>query len=201
MVKVPIYVTGDKTVNRVRTRALLGLGLALQTAAAAAWMQWYTQDASYAPVPRMWFYQNIPEVPTFGPGHPWQGHYLAPLHGWGGPQFWQYQSVPLGTTTLWSSTMRTGGLYVQQNETPTGYVIHAYTGRPGAPAVDISAQGGFLTIRSHSMADAGGGGVPMQMQRDGWTAQWISLPGDANVAAMRIQRGDGVVGIFIPRGL
>ena len=198
--KVPIDLTGDKTVNRSQTTALLGLGvgLALQTAPAAAWWQWYSQDMPYGPVPGMWFYQNIPEAPGFGPGQPWLWNYPAPPAGQSGAQFWQYQSTPYGPTTLWSSAMPTTGLHVEQNETPAGYLIRVLTGQPGAPTVDIGVQGGFLTIRSRSLTSAGGNA--MQMHQSGWATQSISLPAGANVAAMQMQRGDGVVEIFIPRG-
>jgi hypothetical protein len=40
----------------------------------------------------------------------------------------------------------------------------------------------------------------MQMRQSGWMIHSILLPVDANVAAMQMQRGDGVVEIFIPRG-
>lgn len=175
----------------------LGLGLALQTTPAAAWWQWYSQDIPYGPGPGMWFYQNIPQVPMFWPGQPWLWNYLAHPAGQSGAQFWQYQSNPYGPTTMWSSTMPTTGLFVEQNETPAGYLIRVRTGQPGAPNVDIGVQGGFLTIRSHSMTSAGANA--MQMQQSGWSTQSITLPADANIAAMQIQRGDGVTEIFIPR--
>jgi hypothetical protein len=94
--------------------------------------------------------------------------------------------------------MPTGGLYVLQNEVPAGYQIRVRTGQPGLPAVDISVQGGVLMIRSRSSAV--GGGNAMQTQQSGWSIHSIFLPADANVAAMQMQRGDGVVEIFIPRG-
>jgi HSP20 family molecular chaperone IbpA len=91
-----------------------------------------------------------------------------------------------------------GGLYVQQNEVPAGYQIRVHTGQMGLPVVDISVQGNLLVIRSQSSTT--GGGNAMQMNQSGWSNQSISLPADANVAAMQMQRGNGVVEIFIPRG-
>jgi hypothetical protein len=73
-----------------------------------------------------------------------------------------------------------------------------HTGQPGLPVVDISVQGSLLVIRSQSSTT--GGGNPMQMNQSGWSNQSISLPADANIAAMQMQRGNGVVEIFIPRG-
>jgi hypothetical protein len=177
----------------------LGLGLVFQVAPATAWWQWYSQDIPYGPTTGMWSYQTMPGAPGFWPGQSWLWNYPAPLAGLGGPQFWQYSTLPYGSTNLWSSAMPTGGLYVQQNEIPTGYQIRIYTGQPGTPVVDIGVQGGFLTVRSHSTTSAPSG-TAMQMQQAGWSTQSISLPADANVAAMQMQRGDGVVEIFIPRG-
>ena len=200
MVKVPINLIGNKTVNKARTTALLGLGLglAIQSASATAWTQWYSQGMPYAPAPNIWFYQYIPTAPAFGPAQPWRWLYQTPTADPGGLQFWQFQSTPYQPTTIWSSTMSASGLYLEQNETPVGYMIRVRTGQNPAPAVDISVQDGFLMIRNRSVTGPGGG-IPLQMRQTSWTTQWISLPEDANVAAMKIKPGAGVVDIFIPR--
>lgn len=184
--------------KKMRTTALLGLGLALQAAPAAAWWQRYSQSIPYGPVTGMGPYPTNPGVPYYGPNLSALWDFLAPLAGRGGPQFWQYPTMAYGPTALWSSAVPTGGLYVQQNEVPAGYQIRVHTGQPGLPAVDISVQGGVLMIRSRSFAV--GGGNAMQTQQSGWSIHSIFLPADANVAAMQMQRGDGVVEIFIPRG-
>jgi hypothetical protein len=186
-----------------RATALLGLslGFTLQAAPANAWWQWYSHEIPYGSVPGLWHYQTYPAtpwVPELWPGQAWLWNQLAPLAGLWGPQLWQYPTLRYGPTTMWSSTMPTTGLYVQQNETPAGYQIRVHTGEPGVPAVDIGVQGGFLTIRSHPATKAAGG--MLSMQQAGWATQSISLPADANVAAMQIQRCDGLVEIFIPRG-
>ena len=185
--------------NLSRATALFGLslGLTFQAAPAHAWWQWYSQEIPYGPVPGMWHYQTTPWTPELWPGQAWLWNQLAPLAGRGGPQFWQYQTGPFGPAP-WTYGMPTTGLFVQQNQTPAGYQIRVHTGEPGAPTVDIGVQGGFLTIRSHSATNAGGG--MMSMQQAGWATQSISLPADANIAAMQIQRSDGLVEIFIPRG-
>ena len=194
---------GETNVNRSRATLLgLGLGLALQTAPATAWWQWYSHNIPYGPAPGMWFYQafpGYPGVPGLWPGQLWLQEHLLSLANQGGPHFWQYQTPPFGTTTLWSATVPMSGLFVEQSQTPAGYQIRVHTGQSGPPMVDISTQGGFLTMRSHSAGGVGDGG--MQMQQAGWASQSIALPADANVAAMQMQRGDGVVQIFIPRGL
>lgn len=177
----------EQIVNSVRMTFLsaLGLGLAVQAAPAVAWTQWYTQNAPYASVPGMWFYQHIPTGPIFGPGQSWQWNYPAlPVNG---PGFWQYQATPFGSNSLWSASMPTSGLYVEQNETPAGYMIRIRHAPAGLPSIEVDAAGRSLTISSRSMT--------------GWSTQSISLPGDANVAGMQKQTGDGVVVIFIPRGL
>ncbi len=174
----------------------LGLGLALQTPSASAWWHWYAQNIPYGSAPAPWSYPAGPGFPTFGPSQAQLWDFLAPLAGLGGPQFWQYSSPPYGPMTQWSSTMQSGGLSVQQDQTPAGYRIRVFTGQAGAPMPDIGVQGGVLTIRSQSAT--GGNGMPMY--QSGWAMQSIALPADAQVAAMQMQRGDGVVDIFIPRG-
>ena len=197
----PIYRTGDTSVNILRTTVLssLGLGLVLQAAPAGAWWQSYYQSIPYGHAPIPMSYQSMPGVLELWPGQAWLSRSLAPLASPAGPQFWQYPTLPYGPTSMWSSAMTTAGLYVQQNEIPAGYQIRVHTGQLDTPALDIGVQGGFLTIRTRSLTRAGGGnGMPMQQL--GWATQSISLPTDANVAAMQLQQGDGVVEIFIPRG-
>ena len=186
--------------NKLQTTALLGLGLglALQAAPAAAWWQTYSQTIPYGPTTGMAAYPTSPWIPNYGPNLSALWDFLAPLSGLGGPQFWQYPNMAYGPTALWSAAMPMGGLYVQQNEVPAGYQIRVQTGQPGLPVVDISVDGSLLVIRSQSSAI--GGGNAMYMNQSGWSNQSISLPADANVAAMQMQRGNGVVEIFIPRG-
>ena len=178
----------EQIVNSVRMTVLsaFGLGLVVQVAPAAAWTQWYAQNAPYASVPGMWFYQNIPTGPIFGPGQSWQWYYpTLPVNG-GVPRFWQYQATPFGSNSLWSAGVPTSGLYVEQNETPAGYTIRVRHATARVPSIEVDAAGRSLTISSRSMT--------------GWSTQSISLPGDADVAGMQMQPGDGVVMIFIPRG-
>lgn len=184
--------------KRPRTTVLfaLGLGLAIQAAPAAAWMQWYSQHIPYAPMPGMWFYQHIPGIPSFSPGQAWLWQYQLPAAGLGSPQLQQYPYTPSGPTTTWYSTTSTSGITLEQNETPAGYMIRLLTASTGVPAVDITAQGGFLIIRSGSAAGAGG---DMPIRQTGWTTQWISLPVDADIATTRMQQGNGIIEIFIPR--
>jgi hypothetical protein len=188
--------------NLSRASALFGLslGFTLQAAPANAWWQWYSQQIPYGAGPGLWSYQSYqttPWGPELWPGQAWLWNQLAPLASPGGPQFWQYQTIPFGPAP-WTYGMPTTGLFVQQSQTPAGYQIRVYTGEPGAPMVDIGVQGGFLNIRSQSATNAAGGS--MSMHQAGWASQSISLPADANVAAMQIQRSDGLVEIFIPRG-
>ena len=190
--------------NRSRTILVgLGLGLALQTGPATAWWQWYSYNSPYGIPPGMWLYQafpGYPGIPGLWPDQLWLQGYLLSLANQGGPHFWQSHTLPGGKTTMWSATVPMSGLFVEQNQIPAGYQIRVHTGQSGPPMVDISVQGGFLTISSRTGGSVGVGGG-MQMQQAGSASQSIALPADANVAAMQMQRGDGVVEIFIPRGL
>ncbi len=169
------------------------MGLALQTAAPdAAWWDWCSQEAPASPAHWMWYYQTNPGALGLARGRPWSADYLAPPFGQYGTQFWQYQEIP------WSSTRPSAGLFVEQSQSPAGYLIRVRTGQPGTPALDIGVEGGVLMIQSRSMAGASGG-ASMQMQQVGWATQWVSLAFDADVAAMQVQWGDGIVEIFIPR--
>ncbi len=183
--------------SRATAPFALSLGLTLQAAPANAWWQWYSQEIPYGSTPAMWSYRTTPWAPELWPGQAWLWNQLAPLAGQGGPQFWQYQTIPFGPAP-WTYGMPAAGLFVQQSQTPAGYQIRVHTGEPGAPTVDIGVQGGFLTIRRHAATNAADG--MMSMHQAGWATQSISLPADANIAAMQMQRSDGLVEIFIPRG-
>ena len=100
---------------------------------------------------------------------------------------------------MWSSTIPTAGLYVEQSQSPAGYNVRVYSGHPTAEDVTITVEGGALVIRRGSSASSSLSGGSMQTFRTGWSTQLVALPADANVAAMRMQRGNGVLDIFIPR--
>jgi hypothetical protein len=174
----------------------LGIGFAFEANPAAAWMQWYRQDVPFGPAPGFWLYQNIPQGPTLGLPLLW--FYQTPALVQGQPLFWQYQSFPQGLTTMWSSTIPTSGLYVEQFQSPVGYSVRVYTGHPTAEDVGITVEGGALVIRRIPSTETHSRG-PMQAFHSSWSTQFVALPADANIAAMRMQRGNGMVGIFIPR--
>jgi hypothetical protein len=185
-------------VNRLQTTLLgLGLGLALQATPAAAWWQTYSQNIPFGPTTSMGPYPTNPWIPNYGPNLSALRDFLAPLTSLDGPQVWQYPNLSYGPTAMWSGFASMGGLYIEQGEVPAGYQIRVHTGQPGLPAVDISVQGSLLVIRSQTSAS--GGGNAMQMGQSGWSNQSISLPADANVSAMQMERGIGGVQIFIPR--
>ncbi len=169
--------------KRYRIAAAIALGVLIPTASATAWWQWLHQDLPYAPGPGLWLYQNIPQGSAPGQMQPW---------------FWRSQSMPTGPTGIWSSTMPMSSLFVEQSHTPLGYAIRVRTGHPGTQDIDIGLEGHALVIKKRAMAQ-NAPGIPMQMQQSGWSTQWVSLPADANVSALRISRGNGVVEIFVPR--
>ena len=169
--------------KRHRIATAIALGVLFPAASATAWWQWYHQDIPYAPIPGIWFYQNIPQDPRPGQMRPW---------------IWQYQTAPAGQTSMRSSTMPMSSLFVEQSHTPMGYTIRVHTGRPGTQDIEVGLEGHALVIKQREMTQTAPG-MPMQMQQSGWSTQWVSLPADANVAAMRMSRGNGVVEIFVPR--
>ena len=69
-----------------------------------------------------------------------------------------------------------------------------YTGLQGLHEADFDPAGSVRAIRS-----AVDTGMPLQMRQAGRRTQRLSLPADTGLAAMRMQRGDGVVEIFTPR--
>jgi hypothetical protein len=198
---------------RVSALVGLGMGIAFQAAPAAAWMQWYYQDIPQGAVPgfwyfqsipdhptwvqpNFWFYRSIPQAPTFG--GPWSDPYRSPTPGQAQPFFYQYQTFPMGASTMWSSAIPMSRLFVEQSQSPAGYRIRVYSGQPLAGDVNISIEGGALIIRQSSSASTAVGS-PVQTYQSGWSSQLVALPADANVAAMQMQRGNGMVEIFIPR--
>lgn len=203
MVKAQVIDLVIKTMDRKQTRTALSLGFGLAlgwqaTFPAAAWWQAYPESAPRPPVPGARLNQTGPGFPDMTRGQAWTfGNPAAPT-GPGALQFWHYQAMPFGPWYAWSSTMPTTGLSVEQSQSPAGYLIRVRTGRGATPAIDLDVEGGFLKIQSRSMTGTGAAGG-MQMQQVGWSTQWISLAADADVPAMQVQWGDGVVEIFIPR--
>ena len=192
-----------KTMDRKLSSGALSLGFALalglQAASpAAAWWPGYPVNVPHPPAPGAGPNQLRPGVPDMARAQPWAFGYPAAPAGQDAVQFWHYQAMPFGPWYAWSSTMPTSGLYVEQSQSPAGYLIRVRTGQGATPAIDLDVEGGFLKIQSRSFAGAGAG-AGMQMQQAGWSTQWISLAADADVTAMQVQWGDGVVQIFIPR--
>jgi hypothetical protein len=170
-------------VKRYRIATFIALGVLFPAASATAWWQWYHQDIPYAPWSGMWWFQNAPQGVVPGRMQPWS---------------WQYQSVPDGPTSMWSSTTPISSLFVAQSHTPMGYRIRVHTGRPGTQDIEVGLEGHALVIKKREMSHTSPG-TPIQIQQTGWSTQWVSLPADANVTALRITRGNGLVEIFVPR--
>ncbi len=202
MVKAQVVERVMKTMDRKQTRTFLGLGLGLalglQAASPAAWWPGYPANAPRPPAPGAWLNHTGPGVADMARGQPWPLGYPATPTGQGVVQFWNYHAMPFGPWSAWSTIMPTSGLYVEQRQSPAGYLIRVRTGRGATPAIDLNVEGGVLKIQSRSMTGAGAGG-DLQMQQTGWSTQWVSLAADADVPAMQVQWGDGVVEIFIPR--
>lgn len=169
--------------KRYRIAATLALGVLFPATSAVAWWQWFHQDVPNGPKPGIWFYQNIPTMTAPGQIQPW---------------FWHYQSVPTGPTTIWSSPMPMDSLFVEQSHSPQGVTIRVRSGYPGTQEINVGVEGHILVIKKRQIAQIEPG-ARMQIPHSGWSTQWMSLPADANVAALRISRGDGLVEIFVPR--
>lgn len=156
--------------NRVRITALLAFGLLFQAPVANAWWQWYQQDLPYTLGPGWWFYQTAPQ--QWGPGAmnaPWL-QYALPSQA---PMSW------------WNSQTAGSGLNVQQSQSTAGYLVRIQSATQAKPTLGVDGQ--TLLIRSQGNAQSG------------WSAQWVSLPADANIAAMRVSRSPGLLELFIPR--
>lgn len=166
-----------------RIAAAIAFGLLIPTAPATAWWQWYYQDTPFAPAPGMWFYQNFPQIPVFNQMEPW---------------VWQYQTVPYGATSMWTSRLPTNSLFVEQSQSPAGYSIRVYTEQSGTQDIDVGLDGRSLVIKRRANTQAFHG-APWPVQQSGWTTQWVSLAPDANLGALRISRGADLIEIFVPR--
>lgn len=162
----------------------LATGLISQSAPAAAWYQWYRQDIPFAPVPDSWFYRGVPYEspgvanPIFGQVSPWFWFYQPALHHW------------------WTMPNVSGGTYVEQSQSPSGYHIRVYVSGGRSGNLQISVEAGAIIVRSSEGVAASG---QFQMQQSGWSTRWLALPADANLAAMRLSRGEDGVEIFVPR--
>ena len=166
-----------------RIAASIALGLFFPATSAIAWWQWFHQDVPYAPGPGFWFYQMIPQV-------------AAP--GRAARQGQQFQSFTTGPAGIWSTSIPMSSLFVEQTPSPMGYTVRVYTDYPRTQDIEIGVEGRTLVIKKREMARIPPG-MPMQMRQTGWSTQWVSLPADANVAALRMSRGNGIVEVFIPR--
>lgn len=169
--------------KRCRIAASIALGLFFPAASASAWWQWFHQHIPCSPGPGIWFYQEIP-------------HGAAPTRL--RPQTQRFQSFSTGPTSTWSTAMPMSSLFLEQLHTPMGYTIRVRTGNPGAQDLEIGLEGHALVIKKRDMTQTALG-MPIQMQQSGWSTQWVSLPADANLAALRMARGNGMVEIFVPR--
>jgi hypothetical protein len=178
--------------------ALLGLaiGLAPQATPAAAWMQ---RNHHYFPIaspPAFWLYQQTAHGPNLSV--PQLRFCQTPASAQVQPVSWQYQWFPQGLASMWTTTLPMTGLYVEQSQSPFGYSVRVSTGHHAAEDVSITVEGGALVIR-RSLADGTHAGGPKQTIRSSWFTQLVALPADANFAAMQMQRGNGIVDIYIPR--
>jgi len=160
--------------------AALATGLAVQSAPTAAWYQWYYQDMPVGPIPGLWNYQNVPYQvpgtnPFLGQTPPWLQFYRPDLFRW------------------WTMPSMSSGISVEQDQSPLGYHIRVYVPGGHSDNLRIGLESGAIVISSSEQAAAH---RPLQM---GWSSQWVTLPADANLAAMKMSRGEAGVEIFVPR--
>ncbi len=102
------------------------------------------------------------------------------------PEMWFYHNVPMS------------GLFVEQSQSPAGYSVRIRTGQTGLQDIEVGLEGRILVIKQRE-ASRTAAGVPMWMQKSGWTTRWVSLPEDANVGALRMLRNGDLIEIFVPR--
>ena len=164
--------------------ASISLMALLSSSPAGAWSQWYYQSLSHAPFSPYWLYRNNPQT-GIGP-LPW----LASP-----PWLWLHQPN-LGS--WWTMPGMTSGILVEQNRIPLGYGIRVHVLGGTMQNLDIGVKDGIIVIDSSNTVRTIAGS-PIRMRQSGWTTRWISLPPDANLAATRMSRRDGVVEIFVPR--
>jgi hypothetical protein len=126
----------------------------------------------------------------------------APAAAW---YQWYYQEIPIGPgpapygamySNGWPMPNNLSGVFVAQGQSPAGYHIRVYTpgGSPGSVAIGVEV--GAVVVRSGAQAASAG---PFPSQQSTWSAQWVRLPADANLAAMRMSRNPAGVEIFVPR--
>jgi hypothetical protein len=96
----------------------------------------------------------------------------------------------------WFMPSGVSGTFVEQGQSPSGYHIRVYApgGRPGS--LEIGVEGGAIVVRSSEQMTSS---APFPSQQVAWSARWIRLPADANLAAMRMSRSAAGVEIFVPR--
>jgi len=163
--------------------AALTTGLMAQSAPTAAWYQWYKQDVPFSSAPNFLFYQSIPYgIPGTGP-----------LLRQNSPWFWSYQP---GLFYYWTMPGVPNATYVEQTQSPSGYHIRVHAPSWQLDSLQIGVEAGAIVIGSNVRTTASS---PLQAQRMGWSTQWVTLPADANLAAMRMSWSETGIEIYVPR--
>lgn len=89
--------------------------------------------------------------------------------------------------------------YVEQRQWPAGYGIRLYLPERRNAGVHVSVDGNSLVIRSEQQNQQASGGMEGMFMQFGSFSQWLSLPGDADMANMRVTNHDRGIDIFVPR--
>ena len=115
-----------------------------------------------------------------------------------------YSQIPYGQALAWNMRLPSlsSGIYVEHWELPTRYRFRLHPGNQRLQDIQFSVEGGVLVIRSQARPwyrQRGGEGGYQAMWQFGDFIQWMSLPADADVNAIRWSVNDGVMEIFIPK--
>jgi hypothetical protein len=126
----------------------------------------------------------------------------APAAAW---YQWYYQALPTAPglapygamqSNWWFMPNSLSGVFVAQGQSPAGYHIRVYAPHGSSGSLTIGVEAGVVVVRSGAQTASAG---PFPSAQSTWSAQWLRLPADANLAAMRMSRNAAGVEIFVPR--
>jgi len=138
-----------------------------------------------------WSYWYYTPIPYYGPV---QTQYMTV------PGLFMYNQVPYGQFQAWDMTfpMPSSAIHVEQMQFPTEYRFRVYPGNQRLQDIEISFEEGALVVRNEVQPHPRQEG-PHFMQQFGGSTQWMLLPVDANMDAMRWSINNGALEIIIPK--
>lgn len=135
-----------------------------------------------------WYYNSLP---YYGPA---QSQYMTI------PGPYTYNHTPYGQFLAWNMAfpMPSSGIHMEQMQFPTEYRFRIYPGNQQLQDIEISIEDGALVVRNEVQPNLMQK-FPHNVQQFGGSTQWMLLPVDADMKAMRWSIQNGALDIILPK--